>query len=423
MIEIKPVDVSKKPAMTVRVPGSKSHTHRSLIASALSDGICRIKNGLDSEDIGHTKACLRQFGVGIKEDGDVVTVHGTGGAWRRVDDPIYLGNSGTSIRLLAGVAAIGDGTYILDGNHRMRRRPIQPLVDSLRQAGVMARCLNNDGCPPVEIQGRRIKGGRIDADGRLSSQFISSLCFIAPFTDRGLDIHVMPGLVSRPYLDMTIETLRRFGIETRRSGYRRFHIPGKQNYRPGDHVVEPDCSQASYFWAAGAITGARVTALGTGKETLQGDVKIVELMRRMGCRVDYGSDGISVQGGELTGIDADMGDMPDAVPTLAVVAAFAQGKTTLRNIAHLKAKESDRLEATAAELRKMGISANAGNDGLAIFGGAPKGAEIETYDDHRMAMSFGVAGLRVPGMRILNEMCVSKSFPHFWTTLRSMARD
>jgi len=420
MIEIKPLDISKKTTMTVRVPGSKSHTHRALIAAALSSGVSRIKNSLDSEDIAHTMACLRQFGARIEEDAHGVTVHGAGGAWRQVNDPIYLGNSGTSIRLLAGVAAIGAGRYILTGNHRMCQRPIQPLVDALRQVDVAARCLGENGCPPVQIDGRRITGGRIDIDCSLSSQFLSALFFIAPFTDQGLDIHVSSGLVSRPYVDMTIETLGRFGIQVERSGYEAFRIPGKQRYRAAEYLVEPDCSQGSYFWAAGAITGVRATVLGTPKETAQGDVKIVELMSQMGCRVDYGDDGISVQGGELTAIDADMGDMPDVAPTLAVVAAFARGTTVIRNVAHLKAKESDRLAAVANELRKMGICVEMGSDSLTIFGGSPRGAEIETYDDHRIAMSFGVAGLRVPGMRIKNEACVSKSFPGFWTVLNSL---
>jgi 3-phosphoshikimate 1-carboxyvinyltransferase len=241
---------------------------------------------------------------------------------------------------------------------------------------------------------------------------------IAPCLKEGLSIDVTKGPVSKPYIDLTADIMQTFGIHLERDGYNHFEIPGRQVYQAGDYAVEADGSQAGYFWGAAALTGARVIVRGISPASRQGDVSLAQVFAKMGCQVTRESDGIAVAGGPaLNSIDVDMADMPDMVPTLAVVAAFAQGTTTIRNVAHLRAKESDRLAAVCRELAKMGIQTTSTHDSLSIQGGLPHGAEIETYDDHRIAMSFAMAGLKVPGVRIKNETCVKKSFPEFWDVL------
>ena len=417
MIEIKPGHVKNT---TVCVPGSKSYTHRMLIAAALADGACEVRNPLHSEDTLITRRCLSEMGVSIEEARDHLRIQGTSGRLRSPENPVDLGNSGTSMRLMAAVAALGQGVCVLTGSQRMQQRPIQDLLVGLNQMGVGARSVNADGCPPIEITGGGLKGGSVTIDCRISSQYLSALLMIAPFAKETVTITVSGGLVSRPYVDMTIAVMEEFGIAVDRNGYERFVVTGGQAYRAGDHAVEPDCSQAGYFWAAAAISGAGVTVAGTSKTSLQGDVRFAECLAAMGCRVAEHGDGIEVSGGPLTGVIVDMADMPDMVPTLAVVAAFAHGATVIENVAHLRAKESDRLGAVAAELMKMGIEADCTDSGLRIVGGHPQGAAIDTYDDHRIAMSFALAGLKVPGIKIKDETCVKKSFPNFWEVFKSL---
>ncbi|MFH0731091.1 MAG: 3-phosphoshikimate 1-carboxyvinyltransferase [Pseudomonadota bacterium] len=400
--------------ITVTVPGSKSFTHRILIAAALSDGECHIVNPLRSEDTLLTLGGLQQLGVPVVMDSDTIRVQGTAGFLKPCADPVFLGNSGTSLRLLTGICALGEGAYVLDGVERMRERPIQDLLDGLNQLGVLAHSVRGNGCPPVFVNGGRISGGLVRLKCGISSQYLSSMLLLAPYTEAGLEIIVVEGPVSRPYVDMTLEVMNRLGVSVERDGYTRFRVSGQQVYRSGTYHVEPDCSQAGYFWGAAAIGGASVKVTGTTKGSRQGDVRFVEVLAAMGCRVIEEPDGIRVAGGPLTGVDVDMSDMPDMVPTLAVVAAFATGDTVIRNVAHLKAKESDRLGSVVAELKKMGIKADATDTGMVVSGGHPKGAEIETYDDHRIAMSFAIAGLNTPGVMIRDEGCVRKSFPDFW---------
>jgi 3-phosphoshikimate 1-carboxyvinyltransferase len=417
MIEIK---IEKIKNSEVVVPGSKSYTHRILIASALSDGICHIHNSLKSEDTLLTLAALRNLGIKIEIDGDKVVVHGQKGEFKACDNPIDLGNSGTSMRFLTAVAALGQGVYTLTGSKRMQERPLQDLISGLNQIGVAAHAVNANGCPPVQIDGGKVEGGNVELSCSISSQFLSALLFIAPYTQEGIDVAVIEGPVSRPYVDMTVAIMEKFGIRVNREGYKRFKVRGGQIYSSGTYVVEPDCSQAGYFWAAAAITGAAVKVRGVRKDSFQGDVRFTELLAAMGCKVLETKDGIEVVGGSLTAIEADMGDMPDLVPTLAVVAAFARGTTIIKNVAHLKAKESDRLASVLNELTRMGIDATYQENGLAIRGGIPCGAEIETYGDHRIAMSFAVAGLKVPGICIKDERCVEKSFPNFWEVFEGL---
>ncbi|MEW6077255.1 MAG: 3-phosphoshikimate 1-carboxyvinyltransferase [Thermodesulfobacteriota bacterium] len=417
MIEIK---TSKIRNCAVTVPGSKSYTHRCLIAAALSDGVCELENCLHSEDTHLTRQALTQMGVRFDESNGTTTVYGTGGRLTACHDPLFLGNSGTSMRLLTAVAALGEGPYILTGTERMQQRPIGDLLDGLNRIGVSARSLNQKGFPPLSVDGRDITGGHIDLKCGLSSQFLSALLLIGPYIKEGLDISVVEGPVSKPYIDLTVSIMERFGVELDRNRYARFRVVGGQCYHAGRYVVEADASQASYFWAAAAVTGATVKVLGMSRASGQGDIRFLEVLEAMGCRVDHESDGISVTGGRLVSVEVDMADMPDVVPTLAVVAAFARGTTVIRNVAHLKAKESDRLAVVAGNLARMGIVAMDDHVGLTVMGGRPTGARIDPANDHRMAMSFAVAGLVTPGVIIEDETCVEKSFPDFWRVFETL---
>ena len=420
MIEIKPQKIIKG---EVTVPGSKSYTHRILIASALSDGVCVIENPLKSEDTLLTLNALKQAGIKTDVSNDRITVNGTKGVPEPCNEPVYLANSGTSMRLLTAMVSLGKGTYTLTGTDRMHERPVQDLLDGLNQMGVPARSINNNGCPPVEVTGGHVRGGKVRLRCNVSSQYLSALLLIAPYTQEGVEITVTQGPVSKPYIDMTVDVMTRLGVEITREGYDFFNVRGKQVYKAGDYLVETDCSNAGYFWAAAAVTGTAVKVRGVTRDSRQGDVRLTELFEAMGCKVFQEKDGLVVSGGKLSAIEADMADMPDMVPTLAVVAAFAQGRTKIRNVAHLKAKESDRLTSVATELSKMGVDVTCTDSGLTISGGQPHGAEIDTYNDHRIAMSFAVAGLAVPGVFIRDETCVEKSFPNFWEVFKKLGSE
>lgn len=419
MIEIKTEKINNS---TVTVPGSKSYTHRFLIAAALADGVSTIYNGLISEDTLHTLDALTMMGIKIDRDHDRFVVHGGNGSFKRCGDPVYVGNSGTSMRLLTAVTSIGQGIYTLTGTDRMAERPIQDLLDGLGQIGVKATSVNKNGCPPVKIKGGTVNGGKIELKCGISSQFLSALLLIAPCTIKGIEIHVVEGPVSRPYIDMTVQVMESFDITIGRSGYDVFKVGGGQTYRAGSYAVEPDCSQAGYFWAAAAISGAEIKVKGITRRSNQGDIRFTEVLETMGCRISDETDGITVAGEPLSATTVDMTDMPDMVPTLAVVAAFAKGTTVIKNVAHLKAKESDRLGSVVKELSKMGIEASCSDTGMMIKGGLPKGTDIDTYGDHRMAMSFALAGLKIPGVKIKDEKCVEKSFPEFWNVFEGLYR-
>jgi len=420
MIEILPHNI--KDHCEVTVPGSKSLTHRILIASALSEGLCSIENALLSEDTVLTMKALGQMGIPIEEKpGNRLMVYGCAGDLQPSLEPIYLGNSGTSIRLLTAVAALGKNNYTFLGNDRMAQRPIQALIDALQQIGVQARSAENSGCPPVEVNGRNLSGTTVAINCRTSSQYLSGLLLMAPCTAKGLQIKVTEGPVSRPYVDMTIDVMSKFGIAVDRQDYERFQVAGKQAYRAGAYEVEADGSQAGYFWAAAAVCRKAVKVKGVNQDSCQGDVNFSRVLESMGCTIKHEPDGTTVSGGDrLQAIEIDMGDMPDMVPTLAVAAAFAEGATVIKNVSHLKSKESDRLTSVANELEKMGITARCTADELIVSGGQPRGAEIETYGDHRIAMSFAVAGLAAPGTIIMDEHCVEKSFPNFWEVFEGM---
>ena len=415
MKEIRPV-VSDINA-TVDIPGSKSITHRAVIASALAHGESQLRNYLECEDTLYTINALRELGADISAQKNHLKVRGNGGAFRlpaRKD--FYLGNSGTSFRLLLSVAALGQGEIFMSGASRMLSRPIGQLVSALKQAGVEAACVDKEDYPPVLIRAKGIRGGKVSVRGDQSSQFISSLLLSAPYADNDIEIRVRGELVSKPYVDITIDIMDRFGVSVMRDGYARFIIPSGQVYRSAEFTVQGDASSASYFWSAAAVTGGTITTKNIEPyRTRQGDMKFLDLLERMGCSVKKASDRVIVQGGRLSGIDVDMSSIPDMVPSMAVVALFCHGRTSIRNVGHLRLKESDRLHAIALEWNRLGGRVEEIDDGLIIQGGAAlTGTEVTPHDDHRLAMSLAVAGLRVPGIKISDENCVNKSFPKFW---------
>ncbi|MDO9532377.1 MAG: 3-phosphoshikimate 1-carboxyvinyltransferase [Deltaproteobacteria bacterium] len=409
----------KQVQATLTLPGSKSYTHRALMAAALAAGESILTNALAAEDTELTAAALAQLGAGIDWQGTTIRVTGRRGRWLPAPLPIYLGNSGTSMRFLTALAALGEGEYLLTGTERLCQRPLGELLEALGQAGVRAVSERGDGCPPVRVTGG-LTGGKAQLSGAISSQYLSALLFIGPLAPKGLEIEITGELVSRPYVDLTLEVLGDFGISYYREGYRLFELPGGQCYLPQDYVIEADASSASYFWAAAALTGGRVTITNLSLESSQGDAAFPEVLGRMGCTIESTPSGLTVQGGPLQGVTVDMSTMPDLVPTLAVLAAFAAGDTVITGVAHLRHKESDRLHAVATELGKLGIEARETPDGLVIRGGTPKGAVIHTYSDHRIAMSFAVAGLKIPGVAIEDPECVAKSFPDFWQFFKQL---
>ncbi len=411
MKEIKPL---RHCDAILRVPGSKSYTHRALIISSLAEGESVLFNPSKSEDTGFTLEALRKFGIPIFWDEEKVYVFGRGGVLLPPQERIFLGNSGTSMRLLTAFASLLKGRVLLEGAERMKKRPMGELISSLRSLGVKASLEERGDSLKVLIESEGLGGGSLKLRGEESSQFLSSLLIVGPYTKEGMEIELIGDLVSKPYVDITLDVMSAYGVEVRKDGYHYFSISSGRRYLPRRYKIESDASSASYFFSAAAITGGRVRVESFNPASIQGDTGFLGILKEMGCRVISGKDWAEVRGGELQGIEVDMSSMPDLVPTLAVTAAFARGTTVIHNIRHLRFKESDRVGGLANELGRMGVKVEEGSDYLKIIGGKPRGAEIETYNDHRLAMSFAVSGLVVPGIRIKGEDCVRKSFPEFW---------
>ena len=414
MIEIKPI---RQCDTVIKAPSSKSYTHRALLLAALADGESTLVDPLRSEDTGMTTRGLERLGIPILWEGNSIRVSGGGGRLEGRGERIDVGNSGTSMRFLTALAALKKGQTVLDGDDRMRVRPMGGLLESLEDLGAEARSKRGDDCPPVIIESQGLRGGRTKVRSHESSQYLSGLLMIAPYACVDVHLSVEGTLVSRPYIDITLSVMSAFGVGVSREGNHSFFIRAGQRYLARDYRIEGDASNASYFLSAAAITKGRVRVGNFPSSSIQGDAGFLEILETMGCQVARGKGWIEVQGKRLRGIEIDMNAVPDLVPALAVTAAFAKGKTIIRRIGHLRLKESDRIKALAGELAKMGIRVEEGEDWLSIEGGEPHGAEIETYDDHRLAMSFAIAGLAVSGIRIRNESCVNKSFPAFWEKL------
>jgi 3-phosphoshikimate 1-carboxyvinyltransferase len=406
----------------VNIPGSKSITHRYLIMAALAAGKSRLVNALWCEDTRYTAAALKSLGARVVAGSEAVEVTGTGGQLSCPPDPIPLGNAGTAMRLLTAVTCLARGTCVLVGNERMHSRPIGELLDGLRLLGGRAESLNRNGCPPVRVRGGGLAGGGSRVDASRSSQFVSAILLAAPYATRPVELR-LHGLVSRPYVDLTLEGMVRFGTAAAWLDEQSLRVEAPGRYLAGTYQVEGDCSSASYFWAAAAITGGRVRTLNLRADSRQGDLRLLQLLGQMGCDVQWDGEGVTVIGAPLRGITVDMSDMPDMVPTLAVVASFAGGTTVLANVSHLRLKESDRLRAVAQGLQRMGISVEEGEEKLVIRGGKPRGAVIDSHNDHRIAMSFAVAGLKSGGVCIDEESCVDKSFPQFWQTFQQLYKE
>jgi 3-phosphoshikimate 1-carboxyvinyltransferase len=407
---------------SIRPPGSKSLTNRALITAALAEGTTRLTGVLHSDDTRVMIESLTRLGIQVNQDVDACTIEvvGCGGKPPAKTADLWLENSGTSIRFLTALCALGDGQYRLDGSDRMRERPIGDLVDALSLLDIGVECELDTNCPPVKVNSTGLVGGQTSIAGNISSQYLSGLLMIAPCAQRALEINVTGELVSQPYVDMTMGVMAQFGVTVGCPSPNVFQIQ-PQVYRATNYDIEPDASAASYFFAMAAVTGGEVTVAGLTQYALQGDVHFVEALEKMGCKVRYDSDTITVTGGELHGIDIDMNAISDTAQTLSVVALFADSPTTIRNVAHMRHKETDRISAVVTELKRMGIEATEFDDGLTINPGPIQSTTIETYDDHRMAMSFALAGLKVEGIRIADPACTTKTYPDFFEDLEALS--
>jgi 3-phosphoshikimate 1-carboxyvinyltransferase len=407
----------------VAAPPSKSYTHRAVIAASLAAGESLIEAPLLSDDTLYTIDACRSLGVDIKLEDNQLKINGTGGQIKVTPgrERIFAGNSGSTIRLVAPPAALAPTKVILDGDSRLRQRPVGDLLLALESLGAKARSLGNNGCPPIEIQGGKLSGGNVTTSGQKSSQHISALLMIAPYTKGGLTIKVTD-LRSKPYIDITLDVMREFSVEAMNKDYKEFLVKNGQIYKGKRYRIEGDYSSAAYFLAAGAIGGQPVTVKNLKADSAQGDRYILNILSQMGCVVESRERAVTVsRRDELKGIAIDMGDYPDLVPTVAVVAAYAQGRTEMTNISHLKFKESDRLADTATELGKMGIKVDITDNAMLVYGGKPQGAEVEAHNDHRLAMSLAIAALFAKGNSIINGAeAVTKSYPRFFNDLASL---
>jgi 3-phosphoshikimate 1-carboxyvinyltransferase len=420
------VPLTKPPSAAVQVPGSKSITNRALVLAALAgEHSCCLSGALRSEDTELMVEALRVLGYEIETRWDaalpeIELFHPERGIQTASAD-LFVGNSGTTMRFLTAMVSLGHGRYRLDGVSRMRERPIEDLLDGLRQLGVRASSERGNGCPPVVVEADGLRGGHVNIKGDRSSQFLSALLLALPFAGGDSVIEVSGTLVSEPYVRMTVAMLHDQGYPLRVDPGPVYRIPGRQKrHWTGRYDIEPDASAASYFFGAAAVSGGRVTVLGLPQKSLQGDVRFVEVLADMGCRVERCSSGITVHGRPLRGIEVDMNDISDTVMTLGAVACFAESPTTIRNVAHIRHKETDRLAALAAELRRVGAEVEEFADGLKITPRPLHGAVIETYNDHRMAMSMALIGLRVPGIVIKDPGCAGKTYPHFFEDLEQL---
>lgn len=406
--------------IAVKIPGSKSITHRALICGSLADGTSTLKGYLLCDDTSFTMDCMKMFSSGIDLLDNKLIFYGRKDKFPESKgiNHVYFGDSGTSMRLLLSVLALTKGDYIVTGSKRMKHRPVGELISALSDMGVDVWCMEKDGFPPVFLKACGIRGGRVRINGEHSSQYISSILISSPYAERDVEIELAQEPVSRPYIDITIDVMNQFGVNVIRDGYGYFRVNSGSSYIARDFQVEGDVSSASYFWGASAISGIKVTTLNIFPfKTKQGDIRFLDVLEEMGCRVIREEDRVSVmRGDELKGIEVDMGDMPDMVPTLSVVSLFSRGKTVIRNVRHLIYKESNRLSTLAGNIRNMGGEAELTQDGIIVHGGRRlHPALISPQNDHRIAMSFAMASLKVPGIKILNKDCVHKSFPDFWT--------
>ena len=417
--------LARPPDAAVRVPGSKSISNRVALLAALADGRSVLDGVLFSDDTRYMAAALRGLGIAVAADEAAarLTVDGTGGRWPRAGAELFVGNAGTAMRFLVAALCLGHGRYRIDGTARMRERPIQELVDALGRLGATVRCETGRGAPPVLVEADGLRGGATELAAARSSQFVSALLQVAPYAAQDVTITLTGEVIAQPYIDMTVAVMAQWGVTVARDGERVYRVAAGQRYRAQRYAVEPDASSAHYFWAAAALTGGRVRVDGLHRHSLQGDVQFAALLERMGATVHWAADAITVEGpAALGGVDADLNAFSDTAPTLAVLAPFATAPVHIRNVAHLRWQESDRLRAVATELARLGARVEERADGLTIWPSVLHGARVATYDDHRIAMAFALVGLRVEGVEIAEPGCVAKTFPDFFARLETLRR-
>jgi 3-phosphoshikimate 1-carboxyvinyltransferase len=407
-------------SMTVSVPGSKSLTQRALIAAALAEGNSFIRHALVAEDTMHLVSGLQALGAGIEAADGGYQVFGTAGVVKNNGKEIFLGYNGTALRFLTAMVCLGRGKYVLTGEKRLCERPVGALVGALQSMDVDISCRNN--CPPVEIKANGLNGGKITLKDIESSQYVSALLLCAPYTAKGIELTLQGSIASAPYIDLTISVMKEFGANILETGINQYSVNTGNLYSGREYRVEGDASSASYFFLAAALLKKAIRVGGISRKSKQGDIRLLDIFEEQGCKVLAGDDWVEVAGDDLIEGDFvfDLNDMPDMVPTLAMLAAFRKGRTLITNVAHLRIKESNRLAAMVTELNRIGIEAEELPDGLMVKGGKPVAASIQTYNDHRIAMSFAIAGLAVPGIEISDRKCVDKSFPDFWKELKKI---
>ena len=414
--------ISHPLSATVRVPGSKSLTNRALLIASLANGKTRLTNALFSDDSRYFAKALQTLGFEVRMDEvkHEMTVTGLGGKIPVDKAELFIGNAGTAARFLSAFLTLGNGEYILDGEPRMRERPIGDLVKALAELGAKLETTNN--CPPVKIYASGLPGGKTQIAGDISSQFLSALLMVAPYAQYPIEITLSTELNSKPYVDMTIAIMQDFGVKVKRDEYQSFRVPITNYESRITYLIESDVSAASYFFAAPAICGGTIRVENISRNSKQGDIEFLDVLKQIGCQIMEGGNYIEVTGAEsLIGIDIDMRDIPDTAQTLAAIAPFASSPTRIRGIASARVKETDRVSATCTELKRLGVQVEEHEDGMIIYPCQTfKPANIQTYNDHRMAMAFSLIGLRKKGVTIENPSCVSKTFPNYFEVLETL---
>jgi len=407
----------------VQIPGSKSITNRALLLAALADGISTLSGVLFSDDSHWFLDGLQRLGVSVDIDQEQrqVRVHGVGGSPPAAEAALWAELSGTTARFLLAYTCLGAGSYTIDGNMRMRQRPMADLIDTLNALGADCHGTGEHQGLPITVAGRGLRGGAAGIAGDTSSQFLSALLMVAPYAREDVDLTMTSQLAATPYIDITTHMMADFGAQVQRDHYDRFYIAADQRYHARDYRIEPDASNASYFFAAAALTGGRVRVEALNRQSIQGDMRFLDVLEQIGCIVRSGASWVEVQGPQqLRGIDIDMSKLPDMAITLAALAPFADSPTHIRNVALIRHHETDRIAATVAELRKGGVAVEEHEDEMTSLSGWQQPAEIDSYHDHRMAMGFAVAGLKIPGLRIAGAECVAKTFPDFFERFAAM---
>lgn len=411
----------KKPVTTeVTLPGSLSYTVRALALAAMTKGTVTIHNPLKSDDTYAMLGALQILGIKCEEEINSFIVYGDISQVRNQEYEINIRLSGRSARTLLAMLCIVPGVKTLTCAEGFKKRPMEGLVDGLRQMGAVIEYLEQAGSLPVKITSSKLNPGIVKMRGEVSSQYFSGIMMIAPFVGE-TTIEVIGEQASKPYIDITLDTMEKFNVFVKNDKYKTYSIPAGQLYKQTTYTVEPDATAASYFWGIAAVTGSAIKVKNITPESKQGDVRFIEVLKKMGCSVKSEDDGITVQGNnDLNGIQVNMNHTPDVVPTLAVVASFAKGTTQITGVDHLQGKESNRIEAPKEELTKMGVKVSSTENSLTVTGTEPHGATVDTHGDHRIAMSLAVAGSRIPGMIINNPEVVNKSFPDFWSTIEAL---